>query len=111
IWERGHARPRLKTVWQIPEQCRGRLVRLEVEAASDQVDAFDLRIRFVSGPHDKKKPLILRPHLTRERGVDFFALAIPAGSKACEIQLRFADKTQRVEFSRFRAVMEDSPAS
>lgn len=109
IWERGHARPRLKTIWQIPEQCRGRLVRLEVEAASDQVDAFELRLRFDSHPHDRKKPLVLRPYLTRESGVDFFALAIPATSTACEIQLRFADKTQRVEFSRIRAVMEDSP--
>ncbi len=109
-WEREHARPRLKTIWQIPEQCRGRLVRLEVEAASDQVDAFDLRLRFVSGPHDKKKALVLRPYLTRQPGRDFFALAIPAARTACEIQLRFGEKTQRVEFSRFRAVMEESPA-
>ncbi|MDQ6913765.1 MAG: hypothetical protein M3128_12920 [Verrucomicrobiota bacterium] len=110
IWERGHARPRLKTVWQIPEQCRGRLVRLEVEAASDQVDAFDVRLRFIPDNRDRKKPLVVRPYLMRERGLDFFALAIPAESTSCKIELRFAEKTQRVEFNRFRAVMEDSPA-
>ncbi len=109
-WEREHAPSRLKALWQIPEKLRGRLVRLEMEANSDEVDAFTVRLRFFYGSRHAKKDLVLRPYLTRERGLDFFALAIPATSTACEIQLRFGEKTQRVEFSRFRAVLENGPA-
>ncbi|MDQ2919086.1 MAG: hypothetical protein M3R10_04330 [Verrucomicrobiota bacterium] len=110
VWERGHTRLRPKTIWQIPEECRGRLVRLEMEAASDQVDSFDVRLRFFSGARRPKKPIVLHPYIMRQRDLDFFALTIPEDSTACEIELRFAERTQRVEFSWFRAVMEDSPA-
>lgn len=109
VWEKG-GRAGWENSWQIPESCRGRLVRLEVRAAADQVEACWLRLRFGAGRRHPKKFQILQPYLTQQGGLDFFALAIPAGSTSCEIQLRFAEKTERMELTDFRAILEP-PAS
>jgi hypothetical protein len=107
-WERGRSVAKPKAVWTIPEQFKGRLVRLELNATSKEVEAFTIRLRFLYGKRKQKTPFVLRPYLRSDGGTDFFALQIPATTTACEIQLRFSDKTKRVEFTRFRAVLEQA---
>ena len=99
---------RLKAIWHIPPDFRGRLVRLEFDAAASELEAFSVRLRFFDERRKQKKPFLLRPYLTADGGTDFFALQIPATSTGCEIQLRFAEKTERVEFRRVRAFLENA---
>lgn len=107
-WERARDPRRVKSIWKIPERFRGRLVRLELEAAADEVEAFVARLRFTPKEHDGDEPIVLHPYLSTRGGMDQFALQIPATSTACEIRLRFSAKVRRVEFTRFRAVLENA---
>ena len=102
VWERGRSPKRPKAIWEIPPEFRGRLVRLEFDAAAGEVDAFSARLSFFDEKGKQKTPLLLRPCLTADGGMDFFDLQIPPNSTRCEIQLRLSDMTERVEFTRVR---------
>lgn len=91
--------------WQVPESLRGRLVRMEIEASSESVEGFHMRLRFNHG-RQVVAEYILKPYLHAESGKEFFVLAIPADAEKCRVQLRFGANSKPVSFANFRAVVE-----
>ncbi len=95
----------VNTNWSIPTALRGKLARLEIEAASKQTEPFTLRLRFQNG-RKLITEYLLKPYLHAEGGKDFFALPIPSDAEKCELQLRFAPQAKGVNFTGFRAIFE-----
>ena len=101
--------PQLKSAvnadWPVPPALRGKLVRIEIEAASTQVEPFAARLRF---QRDRKvvAEFLLKPYLHAEGGKEFFVLPIPADAEKCVVQLRLTRKSGAVNFTGFRAVVE-----
>ena len=95
----------LAAKWQVPAALRGKLMRLEIEAGSAQVEAFVIRLKFKSsrGPAAE---YLLKPYLHPEGGKEFFALPLPADAEMCEVQLKFARNARAVEFTGFRAIVD-----
>jgi hypothetical protein len=91
--------------WPVPASLRGKLVRFEIDAASEDVEAFHVRLRFDHG-RQMLTEYILKPYLHAESGKEFFVLAIPATAEKCRVQLHFAWSAQSVSFDHFRAVVE-----
>jgi len=46
LWENSNRERELRAKWEVPAEFRGKLARLEVVAASEQVEAFTLRLKF-----------------------------------------------------------------
>ncbi len=96
--------------WTVPPAMRGQLARVEMEAASEQVEALTVRLRFVRGERLEAEYL-LKPYLHPVAGKEFFAFEIPASAEKCRIQMKLSKKAQGVRFSGFRLVLETpSPA-
>lgn len=101
--------PQLKSAvnadWPVPPALRGKLVRIEIEAASTQVEPFAARLRF---QRNRKviAEFLLKPYLHAEGGKEFFVLPIPADAEKCFVQLRLTRQSGAVNFTGFRAVVE-----
>jgi hypothetical protein len=93
------------TTWYVPAALRGKLGRIELIAASEQVEAVTVRLRFFSGPNIEGE-FLLKPYLHPEPSKEFFALEVPENADRCEIQLKFSKNAEYVLFSDFRAVLE-----
>jgi hypothetical protein len=93
----------------VPAQMRGQLARVEVEAASKEVEALTVRLRFLRGDRLEAE-LLLKPYLHPESGREFFAFEIPAAAEKCQVQLKLSKKAQSVRFTSFRVVLEQPPA-
>jgi len=100
-----HQKMLMHTNWTVPVALRGNVARIEIEAASKQIEPFTLRLRFMRGrsPYNE---ILLKPYLHEQGGKDFFALSIPTDTEKCELQLRFAPQTKSVNFTGFRVVAE-----
>ncbi|MDQ3622783.1 MAG: hypothetical protein M3463_09870, partial [Verrucomicrobiota bacterium] len=104
-WRNGRDPGTIDREWQIPAEWRGDLARLELEGASDEVQALTIRLRF----HQEEKlleELLLKPYFHPIAGKEFFALRIPGRAERCEVQLRFSKDAKSVRVSAFRAVLE-----
>jgi len=101
-WQKGQ-KTIVEVDWPVPESLRGRLVRLEIEAASESVEGFHARLQF---DHERKEEYILKPYLHAESGKEFFVLGIPADAVGCHVVLRFGANSKPVTFFSFRAVLE-----
>ena len=102
-----HARPVIHAQWQIPSAMHGRLARFELEAASSNVEALTIRLRFTR--HSGEKPTseyLLKPYLYPGGGKEFFAFPIPAQASSCDVQLKVGKGAKQVTFTGFRAVIE-----
>lgn len=91
--------------WQVPESLRGLLCRIEIEAASDKVEAFTARLSFMKGKRTEAEYL-LKPYLHPHGGKEFFLFQIPATADHCLVQLKLTKNTEAVRFTGFRAVVE-----
>jgi hypothetical protein len=91
--------------WAVPESLRGRPVRIEIEAASESVEGFHLRMRFDHGSVVVAE-YILKPYLHAESGKEFFVLEIPAEAEKCRVLLRFGANAKPVRFANFRVIVE-----
>lgn len=95
--------------WKIPVSLKGKLVRFEFEAASPQVEALTIRLRFHrEGSEKAETEYLLKPYLYSGGGKEFFVLPIPAGADTCQVQLKLSKDAKEVVFTRFRAVVETS---
>lgn len=93
--------------WKIPATLKGKLVRFEFEAASPQVEALTIRLRFHAGEsEDPKTEYLLKPYLYSGGGKEFFVLPIPTDADTCQVQLKLSKDAKEVVFTRFRAVVE-----
>lgn len=90
--------------WEVPASLRGKLVRVEIHAGSDEVEAFTARLRFEAGRLATE--YLLKPYLYPEPHKEFFAFQIPAGATRCQIQLKFSKKAKLIRVTSFRAVVE-----
>lgn len=106
-WAQESGRSTFERMWKIPESLRGRLVRVEVDAASPQVEACTLRLRFSANDgRARRAEYLLKPYLYSAGGREFFAMRLPANADACQIQLKFSKNAKRAELTSFRVVVE-----
>jgi hypothetical protein len=106
-WQRENGKSSFDAVWDIPNDVRGKLVRIEFDAASPQVEAFTVRLRFTAPKLRRMRAgYLLKPYLWSGGGREFFTLRIPEDAVECAVQLKFAKNAKRVEFTSFRAIME-----
>lgn len=89
----------------IPEILRGKLAFLEITAASDEVEAFQLRLTFFTGSASRAEYL-LKPYLYPAGGKEFFALRIPAGADKYSAEVIFSKRTESVRFTDHRLIVE-----
>ena len=108
-WSAETAERTLPTVWAVPATLRGKLARVELIAASEHVEAMTVRLRFSSG-RTLFEEYLLKPYLHRVAAKEFFAFQIPAEAETCEVQLKFSKNAERVDFTSFRAILEDALA-
>ncbi len=93
--------------WSIPAGLRGKLARFEFEAASKQVEALTIKLRFTdAGPRARETEYLLKPYLYAGAGKEFFTLPIPAEATSCQLQLKLGKGAKEVTFTAFRAVIE-----
>lgn len=104
-WKRGTSAEPAPVTWQVPDSLRGRFVRAELEAASQEVEAVAIRLRFFADGKQRAE-FLLKPYLHPQPGKEFFAFQIPADATSCEAQLRFSKKAKAVRFTGFRALVE-----
>jgi hypothetical protein len=105
-WQRTGKESDIRRSWKVPESFRGKLTRLEMIAASPQVEPFTLLMRFKSGKAVITEYL-LKPYLYPEGGKEFFSFTIPANANQCDLTLRFSSKVKAVHFESFRVVLSD----
>ncbi|HEX8295905.1 MAG TPA: hypothetical protein VF593_06360 [Chthoniobacteraceae bacterium] len=105
-WARKSGTSTLQKDWNVPDNLLGRVGRIELNAASEQVEALTIRLRFFRGRGDEIAEYLLKPYLFPSGGKEFFALQIPANAESCQVQLKFAKSAEAVEFTSFRAVFE-----
>jgi len=91
---------------RVPEALRGKLVRVEVVAASEHVEAVTLRLKF---KHEglEVAEYVLKPYLHPKGGKEFFAFPIPADADHCDATVKFSSKAKAVSFTSLRLVLED----
>jgi hypothetical protein len=127
------AGPHSKQVfWRIPPELRGKAVRLELEAASEQVQAVLFSLRFaqtrqpatgflatlkhlpaklhLGDRHQHLTDYVLKPYLHPHGGKEFFVLALPPTADECAINVKFSKDARGVRFTGFQASFEDQLA-
>jgi hypothetical protein len=103
--ERDHDRTQVTTL-DVPEKLRGKLARFEMIAASEHVEALTVRLRYTTGK-TLHAEYLLKPYLHPQPTKEFFAMQIPVNAEQCEVQMKFSRSAERVDFTSFRAIVED----
>ncbi len=103
-WEKAQGQPTSQR-WEVPGALRGQFARIEMEAASPQVEAVTIQLRFMAG-ETLKAEYLLKPYLHTEPGKEFFAFEIPPDAEACDVQFLYSKNAKSVRFTGFRAFLE-----
>ncbi len=104
-WKAGGADRNRQVFLEIPAALRGQAVRLELEAASEQVQAFLASLRFYAGKCELTE-YVLKPYLYPAGGKEFFVLSLPAEADRCAIQLKFSKDAKWVRFTGFQGIFQ-----
>jgi hypothetical protein len=99
----------LRGEFNIPPDLRGKLVRVELEAAANEVESCALQLRF-RGNDKLGETLRLKPYLYPEPGQEFFVLPIPAEATKAAFSLMFSRSARSVRFLNFRVLADPRPA-
>lgn len=114
--------------WEVPASLRGKVIRLDVTAFADQVEAFSVAFRFNEHPIKKKKSALgrlltgttdslglgtakptqealVKPYTYPEAGRDFFLIPIPSDAENCHILVRFSAKTKKATLVDLQATV------
>jgi hypothetical protein len=75
-------------------------------AASEHVEALTVRLRYTTGK-TLHAEYLLKPYLHPQPTKEFFAMQIPVNAEQCEVQMKFSRSAERVDFTSFRAIVED----
>ncbi len=94
--------------WQIPESFRGQYARIEIEATSEQVEAFALKLRFQKG-NRVQADYLLKPYLQHLPSKSFFAFEIPADADQCLIQARIGKDVKAIKIDDFKLLLQAPP--
>jgi hypothetical protein len=94
--------------WPVPASLRGKYLSLQLAAASEHVEALTIRLRFTTGDR-RIAEYLLKPYLYPGGGKEFFSIPIAPDAEQCEVQLKLAKAGQSVDFTSFRALV-DEPA-
>jgi hypothetical protein len=105
-WVRGKSDPQAVVRFRLPESLRGKLVRLELVAASEPVEAVTLRLKFKHEGSEVAEYL-LKPYLHPRGSKEFFVFPIPASADHCDATLKFTAKAATVHFTALRLVVEE----
>ncbi len=91
--------------WPLPPAFRGKLVRIEMQASSENRDALGIQISFGTG---KKfdEPYTMKPYLFRDGGIEFACLRIPPDADKCKVRVRFAKNLKWVRVDSFRMIVD-----
>jgi len=90
----------------VPTTLRGKILSLQLTAASEHVEALTIRLRFFIGGQ-RTAEYLLKPYLYPGGGKEFFSIPIAAGAEQCEVQFKLAKSGQSVDFTSFRAVVDE----
>jgi hypothetical protein len=114
--------------WEVPASLRGKVIRLDTTAFSDQVEAASIAFRFNEHPIKKKKSYLgrlltetaeglgigkakpnqealVKPYTYPEAGRDFFLIPIPSDAENCHILVRFSAKAKKVTLVDLQATV------
>jgi hypothetical protein len=106
-WPGGPRDEYANTKWSVPASLRGQNARVEMEAASQTTEPLHIQLRFMHG--DQLEAIYaLRPYLENQPAKEFFACYIPATSDRCEIQLKRLPHAKLINFTGFRAIVEQA---
>lgn len=97
----------IENEWSVPPALRGKLVNLELEAASAGVEPIMIKVRF-RGKGGRSTLFELRPILYLAGGEDHFALAIPDDAEKCVVETKFTRKTDEAVLTGFRLVYDET---
>ncbi len=104
-WKKGQTADVLNLESPLPATLRGKLIRVEMEAASDAREAFVVQVAFkVAGKFES--PYMMKPYFYAEGGKEFVCLPVPADADACRIRMRFHKSAKQVRVTSFRIVAE-----
>ena len=92
---------------EVPASLRGKLARLDLEAASAEVEALTLRLRFFEG-ESMIAEYLLKPYLYPGGGKEFFAFTIPAMAASFTAQARLSKKSGTVRITGGQLLVEDT---
>ncbi len=106
LWDRKLGSLSKDLDWEIPPSLRGKLVRIDCEAASDRVEALTVRLRFLNPAAKLQAEYLLKPYLHTESAPEFFAFAIPKDATRCHIQVRTAKDTKSIQIESLSVVVE-----
>ncbi len=105
-WKRGDTKDTVDFRWALPESLRGKLARIEMEAASDNREAFTVYAAFVFGKKVQEPAYNLKPYFFKEGGKEFAALAIPPDADACQIRVKFEKGAKWARVTNVRLVAD-----
>jgi hypothetical protein len=104
-WQSGKERTATVT-GPVSESLRGQYLSLQLSAASEDVEALTIRLRFFTGER-RIAEYLLKPYLYPDGGKEFFSIPLAADAERCEVQLKLAKAGQSVEFTGFRALVDE----
>jgi hypothetical protein len=105
-WKKGATKDTVELDWPLPPALRGKLIRVEMEAASEHREAFAVQTSFIIGGK-AQPPYNLKPYFFPEGGLEFVALPVPANAEACHFRVRFEKGAKSARISSFRIIAED----
>ncbi|MES2568761.1 MAG: hypothetical protein V4710_01750, partial [Verrucomicrobiota bacterium] len=94
--------------WEVPAALRGQFIRIELHAASPQVEALAVSLRFFKD-RQLRAEYLLKPYFHPEPGKEFFAFEIPADATRCDIQPRLSKNAKTISLLELRAVITAPP--
>lgn len=104
-WKKGQTGEVVEADYPLPVILRGKLIRLEMEAASDTRDAFAVLVAFkVAGEFQHQ--YLMKPYFYAEGGKEFVCLPVPSDADACRIRVRFHKSAKQVRVTSFRIIAE-----
>lgn len=107
-WKKETGKNSYELDWKLPSVLRGKLIRVEMESASDYREAFTVQTSFVVGGK-AQPPYNLKPYFFKEGGKEFVALPVPADADSCHFRLAFDKRAKWARVTSFR-IVADEPA-
>ncbi len=104
-WKSGRDDSKYGKTWEIPEKFRGMLCRVELEASSNKVQAFNVYLYFKRNGKEIVEYL-LKPYTHPQTAKEFFEFKIPADADQCLVEVKLLKGTKSVRISDFEAVFE-----
>jgi len=109
-WKKSASKEPLEVVWPVPQILRGKLIRIEMQAASEDREAFTVLTSFIR-EGKAQPPYNLKPYFFKDGGTEFVALSVPSNAESCRIHVRFDKDAKSARITGFRIVADEPDQS